>query len=120
MKTLKRTLLAGLLILLASCDYWPFGFAPIRDIVNNPANFEGQEVKIAGTVADVVKIPLLEIRVFIVDDGTGQIPVATSGIVPGLRQKVAVRGRVESAAIIGGQSVGLHITELKRLPTGLR
>ncbi len=109
-------LLAAVLTLVAGCDYLPFGFTPVGDIVANPAKFEGQEVRIKGTVAEALKIPLLEIRVFTLDDGTGQVPVATSGIMPGSQQKVAVRGRVESAAIIGGQSIGLHVTEIKRLP----
>lgn len=113
----KHLLLAAVLTLVASCDYLPFGFTPVGDIVRNPAKFEGQEVRIKGTVADALKIPLLDIRVFTLDDGTGQVPVATDGIMPGSHQKVAVRGRVESAAIIGGQSIGLHVTEIKRLPS---
>ncbi len=117
MRTWKHVLLAAMLTLVAGCDYLPFGFTPVGDIIGNPAKFEGQEVRIKGTVADSVKIPLLEIRVFTLDDGTGQVPVATNGIMPGVHQKVAVRGRVESAAIIGGQSIGLHVTEIKRLPS---
>ena len=52
-----------------------------------------------------------------VNDGTGQIPVQTSSPVPGFKQNVSLKGRVESTAIIGGQSFGLRIMEVERLQT---
>ena len=106
----------GLVFGLLGCDYVPFGFSSIQEITANPAQFEGREIKIAGTVVDVLKIPILEIRVYVLKDDTGQIAVATNGVLPGMNQKIAIRGVVESAAIIGGQSLGLHVTEVKRLP----
>jgi len=101
--------------LLAACDLLPIGYTDIRAIVASPPQFEGREVKIRGTVTDVVKVPLIEIRVFVLDDGTGRIPVQTSGTLPALKQSVSLKGRIESAAIIGGQSLGLRVMETERL-----
>ena len=102
---------------LAACDYLPTGYTEIRLILENPTQFEGKEVKVRGTVVDVMKIPILEIRVFMLSDGTGQIPIQTTGSVPAAKQNVSLKGRVESTAIIGGQSLGLRIMEIDRLQT---
>ena len=50
--------LAGAL-LLAGCDYLPFGYTPLKEIVAAPAQFEGREVKVKGRVRDVIKLPIL-------------------------------------------------------------
>ena len=104
-----------LVISLPGCDQLPFGYTELRAIAENPAQFEGKEVKVRGTVVDVVKLPILEIRVFVLKDETGQMPVQTTNAVPALNQEVMLKGRVESTAIIGGQSLGLRIMETQRL-----
>lgn len=98
------TLIAALL--LAACDYLPFGYTPIGDIVATPARFEGAEVRIKGLVKDVTKIPLLEIKLFVLSDDGAEIAVITEQNPPAVGDKVAVRGIVQSAAIVGGQSIG--------------
>jgi cytochrome c-type biogenesis protein CcmE len=102
---------------LAACDQLPFGYTDLRAIEQNPAQYEGKEVKVRGTVVDVLKLPIVDIRVFTLRDETGQLPIHTNGAVPALKQSVAVKGRVESAAIIGGQSLGLRVVEIERLRT---
>ena len=109
--------LLSALTFLAACDYLPFDYTEIRLILENPTQFEGKEVKVRGAVVDVLKIPILEIRVFMLDDGTAQMPIQTSGPVPGLKQNVHLKGRVESTAIIGGKSLGLRVMEVERLQT---
>jgi hypothetical protein len=110
---------AGLGLLLATglagCDQLPFGYTELRAIAENPARFEGKEVKVKGTVVDVMKLPILEIRVFVLKDATGQMSVQTSNAMPALNQNVVLKGRVESTAIIGGQSLGVRIMETQRL-----
>lgn len=107
------TLLTALL--LVGCDYLPFGHTPIGDIVAAPARFEGAEVRIKGMVKDVTKIPLLEIKLFVLIDDGAEIAVITEQPLPRVGDSVAVRGTVESAAILGGQSLGLRVTESRRL-----
>lgn len=107
----------GLLLVtaLTGCDQLPFGYTELGAITENPAQFEGKEVKVKGTVVDVTKLPFLEVRMFVLKDDTGQVSVQTTNAVPALNQTVALKGRVESTAIINGQSLGLHIKETKRL-----
>lgn len=112
-KILSGAALASLL-LLSGCDYLPFGQTPVKEIVAAPAQFEGKEVRIRGKVKDVVKIPLIDLSMYVVDDGSGELTVIAHDTLPAVNDTVNVRGVVESAAIIGGQSLGLRIKEMKR------
>lgn len=97
---------------LAGCDYLPVGTTPVKDIVAAPASFEGKEVKLRGTVKEVTKVPILDIRQYVLSDGSGEIVVVTSGDLPAEKSTVLVKGKVESAFIVGGQSLGLHVREI--------
>ena len=113
-KIFSGVVLAGLL-LLSGCDYLPFGQTPLKEIVSAPAQFEGKEVRIRGKVKDVVKIPLIDLSMYVVDDGGGgELTVIAHDTLPAVNDTVNVRGVVESAAIVGGQSIGLRIKEIKR------
>lgn len=105
---------AAAAILLAGCDYLPFGYTPIREIAAAPGKFEGREVKVKGKVVDAIKLPILG-QSFVVRDETGEVTVTTNGTLPAPSTEVALTGIVKSAAIIGGQSIGLRIEETKRL-----
>jgi len=96
---------------LAACDY--FGFTPIRDITAAPGQFEGKEVKIKGKAANPLQ--LLGVRTFTIRDEGGNITVSTSGALPAAGAEVAVKGRIKSAIIVGGNAVGLHVEETQRL-----
>ena len=100
---------------LVGCDYLPFGYTAIRDIVAAPANFEGKEVKIKGKVTDITRVPIVELKSFTLNDDTAEIAVTTQGSLPAVNDSVALNGRVTSMAIIGGQALGLHVNEIKRL-----
>jgi len=112
-KRIAWTALAAL-VLLAGCDYLPFGYTPIREIVAAPGPFEGKEVKIRGKVTQAIKLPILG-QSFVVSDDTGEITVTTNGPLPAPNAEIALTGIVKSAAIIGGQSIGLRVEETKRL-----
>ena len=115
----ERVVYAAVLVfvaLLAGCDYLPFGSTPIRQITEAPANFEGKEVKLAGKVKDMTSLPIVELKSFTVQDDTGEILVTTDANLPALGESVRLKGTVHSALIIGGQSVGLYVKEIKRLP----
>lgn len=66
-------------------------------------------------VKDATKIPLLELKLFVISDKGAEIAVVTAQALPVVGDTVAVRGTVESAAIFGGQSLGLRVIESKRL-----
>ena len=116
---LRVTLTAVCLITvgcLSGCDYLPFGYTKIGEIVAKAAQFEGREVKIRGKVTDASKIPLLNIKSYSLQDDTGTIIVITSGSLPAMGQEIGIRGIAENMLIVGGQSFGLTLKETARLP----
>jgi len=102
---------------LPGCDYLPFGYTKIGEIVAKASQFEGREVKIHGKVVDANKIPLLNIKSYSLQDDTGTIIVITSGTLPAIGQEIGIRGIAENMLIVGGQSFGLTLKETTRLPT---
>ena len=70
-------ILAGLL-LLSGCDYLPIGLTPIKEIVTSPAQFEGKEVRVKGKVKDITKVPLVDLNLYVLDDGSGEVTVVAS------------------------------------------
>ena len=105
-----------LLMLLASCQYLPFGYTDVGQITARPAEFEGKEVKVKGKVTEITKIPFIELKTYVLRGDTGEIVVTTDGSLPAKGERIAIHALVRSAAIIGGESVGLTLKELKRLP----
>jgi hypothetical protein len=100
--------------MISGCFEAGFPSTPIDHILTNPSQYEGRQVRISGTVADVLKLPIVNITIFVVQDTTGQIPVVTSNVLPGVQQRVEVKGVVESVAIFGVNSIGIHVTERER------
>jgi len=115
----RRVVLLALTALLlgnlAGCEYLPFGYTPIGDIVANPAAYEGREVKVKGRVQDVTKVPFMETKFYTLAADGYQIPVLTDRTLPMVDSEVVVIGEVENIAIINNQSIGLHIREIKRV-----
>lgn len=108
-------ILAALVFALAGCDYLPFGYTEIKDVVENPATYEGKEIKLKGTVTDVAKIPLIELKLYSIRDNGNEITIVTDGDMPPVNQKIALKARVSSVAIVGGEAIGLKARETRRL-----
>ena len=98
---------------LSGCDYMPWGYTQVKDIIAAPARFEGQEVKVKGKVVRVAKI--LAMRGFVLRDETGEITVITYGRLPAENEDVASKGKVMSAVIMGTSAIGLRVEETQRL-----
>ena len=100
-------------ITMAGCDYLPFGYTPVKDIIAAPARFEGQEVKLKGKAKDAGR--LFGRASYTLQDATGEITVVTEEKLPDENAGVALRGTVKSAMIVGGAAVGLRVEETRRL-----
>ena len=100
---------------LSACDYMPFGFVSIGDIIQNPTKYDGQKIKVKGRVSNVTKIPFVDVKLYALTDQGQQIMVVAKETVPAAGSEVAVIGIVENVAIVGDQSIGLHLREVKRL-----
>lgn len=110
----RPLILCGLF--LAACGQ---GVSPIGDITAAPASFEGREVTVRGTASQVLKLPFADAKRYRLKDATGEIAVWTTGPMPGEGEPLAVRGRIESAVIVAGESYGLALKEIERRPPGI-
>ena len=112
-KTCTAALAMAATMAISGCDYMPFGYTPMKEIVSAPGQFEGKEGKLKGRVKGIVK--LLGVKAYTLDDGTAELVVVTDGQLPAENSEVALKGVVRSAVIIGGTSIGLKVDETKRL-----
>ena len=97
---------------LGGCDY--IGVTPIKEIVAAPANFDGKEVKLRGMVKDTTRIPLVNIKSYVLKDDSGEINIHTEADLPRMNEKINVKAKVQNVAIIKGESIGTTLTEIER------
>jgi hypothetical protein len=84
----------------------------IAEIQQYPGRFDDDRVTVRGVVTTSWSVPLVPVRFYRVDDGTGEMTViASQGRVPARGARVKVRGRVGEVASIGGRTVGLHLRQ---------
>jgi hypothetical protein len=109
----------GVLLLMVSiltgCDYFSYGATSLASIQTHAAQMEQKEVKVIGTVKGTSEFPFINMKMYILKDTSGEMLVTTDGLLPKEGEKIALTGRVENAATISGQSLGVHIKEIKRL-----
>jgi hypothetical protein len=97
-------------------DYLPIGFTDIARLNDTPNIFEGQQVKVKGTVVDTFKMPIFDSKSYVIDDGTGEVTILTNLNLPKKGTKVAIIAIGSNSAIIGGKSIGFRLREVKVLP----
>jgi len=96
--------------LLAGCAL--SGNPKIADIKYNPGKYQNHTVTVNGVVTSSWGVPLVPIKLYKVDDGTGEVTVVShNGRTPSKGSRVSVKGRVNDFATFGGQSVGLHLEQ---------
>jgi hypothetical protein len=84
----------------------------VAELKYNPGRYHDRTVSIEGVVTSSWGLPLVPLRLYKVDDGTGEMTVVSQGgRVPTKGARVKVKGRVSEVATLGGQSVGLHIQQ---------
>ena len=88
------------------------GHPKVADIKYNPGRYQNHTVTVDGVVTSSWGVPLLPVKLYRVDDGTGEVTVvAHNGRTPTKGSRVSVKGRVNDFATFGGQSVGLHLEQ---------
>ncbi len=84
----------------------------VADLRYNPGRYQDHRVSIEGVVTSSWGVPLMPMRFYKVDDGTGEVTVlAQNGRLPARGARVRVDGRVQDVASVGGQAIGLHIQQ---------
>ena len=105
-------LVAALGILLGSCDR--LRATPINEVNTSPANFDGKEVVLHGVVTELTRIPLIDMKSFVLKDDSGEIAILTHHDLPKSGQELSVKVKVQNLAIINGEPLGTTITEIER------
>ena len=86
--------------------------ASIGQVKTNPGRYVDRSVTVRGTVTSSWGIPLMPLKMYQVDDGTGEILVVSDDRrIPSKGAQVKVTGRVSEFAVFGGRSIGLHLRE---------
>ncbi len=100
------------LVLLAACP----GTRPIKELLDDPARFDGKTVRIAGEVKE--SIGALGIGAYQVSDGTGTLTVVSKAGngTPRVGAQVGVEGEFRSAFTLGTQSVAVLVEDKRRSP----
>lgn len=109
MTSASRLLVAALLAgFTAACA----SGASVGQLKTNPGRYVDRNVTVRGTVTSSWGIPLVPLKMFQVDDGTGEILVVSDdNRVPSRGARVRVTGKVSEFAVFGGRSIGLHLRE---------
>ena len=85
----------------------------VADLKYNPGRYYDRTVSIDGVVTSSWSIPFAPVRLYKVDDGTGEVTVISQrgrgAVTKGAH--VRVKGKVGEVASFGGQSIGLHLQE---------
>jgi hypothetical protein len=99
---------AALAVFTAACA----SGASIGQVKTNPGRYVDRNVTVRGTVTSSWGIPLLPLKMYQVDDGTGEILVVSDDRrIPSKGAQVKVTGKISEFAVFGGRSVGLHLRE---------
>jgi hypothetical protein len=100
---------------LAACSALGIGVTRIGDIVANPSRFDNTEVHVKGKVVSVNKVPLVGLKLYTLRDDSGEMTVVAAGdTLPAQDSTVVVRAKVETAAIVQGEALGLRLAEIER------
>ena len=114
-RLVTRAALFAVLVVVAGALAGCKGTTPIKDLLDDPARFKGQTVRIAGDVTSSVGV--LGAGVYEVKDATGSIPVvAKGGGVPREGAQVGVEGRVEAGFTLGTKSLTVFVEEKRYTP----
>ena len=96
------------LVASLACSLMP---VKIGDIKKNPDRYQNRAVTLRGKVSSGTRLPFMTQSFYELDDGSGSIMVITRKVIPPEGERVFVRGKVESAFKLGGQTYGTVIKE---------
>ncbi len=100
MRPARRSLAVGAVLLLVACGLLS---TSIRDILDNPRDYDGKTVTVSGEVKDATG--LLVVRYFTIADPTGEITVITERPLPKVGSRLRVTGVVHEAFAIGSRNL---------------
>jgi len=106
----KRGYLATLgLLLVLGCP----GTKKIKELLDDPAKYDGQNVRVAGEVKEAAGV--LGFGGYTIDDGTGSLTVVTQGGgTPRVGARIGVEGTFRAAFTIGTRTGAVLMEKQRR------
>lgn len=101
------------LLAVASCDR--LMATRISKIAAQPAEYQGKDVTIYGTVSERIDIPSL--KCYVLSDGDASIGVVTRGRLPLVGEKAHAKGRFQPSFAIGARKLLVIIEAAGPMPT---
>lgn len=86
----------------------------ISQINESPVNFDGKEVKLKGIAKNPTRLPLVNLKSYVLEDSSGEITILTESDLPKINEEITIRAKVNSLAIVKGEALGLTVIELER------
>lgn len=86
----------------------------INEINESPVNFDDKEVKLKGIAKNPTRLPMVNLKSYVLADKSGEITVLTELDLPKMNEEITIRVKVRSLAIVQGEAVGLTVFELER------
>jgi len=115
MKVIAVTKAIGLFILFSlSGHIHASEITTIHQINAYPANFDGKTVQLQGMTKKPTRIPVIDLKAYVLEDNTGEIIILTNDSLPKMGQLITVRVHIENLAIINGEALGTTVVELHR------
>ena len=109
MTRIRASLVVLSLALLAGCALHT---PQIAEVKTNPGRYHDRRVSIDGVVTSAWGVPAVPFKIYKIDDGTGELTIVSrSSRLPTRGARVRVTGRISEVAVIGGESLGLHVVE---------
>jgi hypothetical protein len=99
-------------VLLGGCNR--INATPINEIVTSPANFDGKEVMLHGVAKEPTRLPLFNMKSYVLKDDSGEITILTEADLPKTDEELSVKVKVANLAIINGEPLGTTVTEIQR------
>lgn len=113
-KCLGRNLLVAWAVgvLLGGCS--ATNVTPISQLNASPANFDGKEVMLRGVAKDVTRMPLFNLKSYVLKDDSGEATILTERELPKMNEEIRVKVKVRNLAIINGEPLGTTFVEVER------
>ena len=99
-------------VLLGGCS--ATNVTPISQLNASPANFDGKEVMLRGVAKDVTRMPLLNLKSYVLQDDSGEATILTERELPKMNEEIRVKVKVRNLAIINGEPLGTTFVEVER------
>lgn len=114
MKKLLVQMMFILPILLAGNQASADEIVSINEINTSPVDFDDKEVKLKGIAKDPTRLPLVDLKSYVLEDKSGEITILTELDLPKMNEEITIRVKVKSLAIVKGEALGLTVIELER------